>query len=376
MISYKKNDTYRKMREECLMSSMAMPVSYEEHTKEKVLEELNDYYIRVKAYTIQGRAEALKGEENDLLWILKMDEVVDKGIYKWKKRNCDKAIIATPVAMALIMEEFQLAKQLCELLDINLCEECIYELNQDETTSYIGGNSYTFIDAWMVSEIPNDYYFEYFSNKVAEAVSAKTQDIKLLEDTDFFEYETEDDYHTEDIRPIVMLVLMNVALGKKAYPMYGIVVSYIMNFNLDSKRSNLWEQIFGNIFFHKEDREEILQCVHKYFLDKCTVYNIPAKYEKRIIAAVKEYSRHEKEIKMERYVKEYVLARCDNNSYLVGSMSEYLYKYMMAVRSFAGIRDGQWLEAASMIFEKCGKDIVTLCIDNDFIKKEYLLEHK
>ena len=229
---------YRKILVECREKGKAMPFQGEGFTRDAVLKQIQEY--------AEGDGEVSR----ELLWILEKEEKLERGMYQWNRPSVDLAIVATPVVMALVLEEYELAQKCCEKEYFRCEEEWGEELYQSDGFSFIGGGSYSFFEAWMLcEEIPEDY-MNYFSEKIVPYITDCT--VKLWEGDrsvlQEFQFHRKGQQLRDKQRPIEFLKKLR-GINREAFLYFlPYVMEYILESRLDTEVNTLWQGVFEEFY--------------------------------------------------------------------------------------------------------------------------------
>ena len=238
---------------ECMMfnrmTGEKMDFPYEEHCNEAVLKQLQECLETSEV----GDEDSYVWEEDmrdDMLWILRGEEIIEKGIYSWNHPEVDLAIVAPPALMALIMGEYVLATKLMEKAEVPLWKNRVDEFYLDGNKVSIGGGSYTFGEACLMSlEMPVSEK-QYFGNKGYYDISKLTlEENPLLFEMQFHRTGPE---VLEDIwRPIREIKNLSEIEGD-GRKLLTLAVEYALRLKMDRTCDCFWEKLF-QIFPEKEE---------------------------------------------------------------------------------------------------------------------------
>ncbi|MBQ9135217.1 MAG: hypothetical protein IJX66_03870 [Lachnospiraceae bacterium] len=277
---------YRECMMNSRMSGKAMDFSYKEHSRETVLKQLKDKLIlspenkeccdilsKVKHETIR----------DDMLWILKKGESVERGIYSWNRPAVDLAIVAPPALMALVMGEYQLAVRLCIEANEPLWDSTVEELYQEGRKCGIGGGSYTFGEACLLSGEMGDVEKRYFwkNGYYNEGLHAD-EGYSILANLQF--HGSTGRMAEDKWRPIQEVKDLEAITGQNS-GLLTRIVEYAMQLEMDKNCEAFWERLYET-FPAKKERREIVTALHKWLFGRCKADNIEPGLEDRLLAGI------------------------------------------------------------------------------------------
>ncbi len=285
---------------ECMMNSRmtgkAMKFAYEKHCREKILKQMKDKLIVASDYK-EGAyipwKEKRETIRDDMLWILKKGEPVERGIYSWNRPAVDLAIVAPPALIALVMGEYQLAVRLCIEANEPLWDSTVEELYQEGKKCGIGGGSYTFGEACLLSSEMGDVEKRYFwKNGYYREGLLASEGRYILSNLQFHGSAGQ---MAEDMwRPIQEVKDLEAITCENSGLLTKIMV-YAMQQEMDKNGEAFWERLYGT-FPAKKERREIVTALHKWLFGRCREDNIEPGLENRILEGIYYYFAYERKM--------------------------------------------------------------------------------
>ena len=337
-----------------------MDLDYREYNREKVLKQLQEFLVEVEEEQPFMR-ESLSRKE--LLWLLPQKEVVEKGIYRWNRPDVDLAIAAPPTLMAIVMGEYELAQRLSKSDAtpkwLNRVKECYL----NGTRAYLGGGTYNFFEACMLSDdmTAQEMHVLLPKNKWPKVSEYGS----FLED---FQFHRGEGAFAEDIwHPIISLhALIQESEEKKG--LIQLLTRFVIKIGVDNVCGDFWERLYG--MFTGECREQIVQAVHKYALYFSDSTNKLFYYEDRLLHSVEVFFRYEKELSVSREVAGFIEQRLPEDLNEQSRAVKFMMRYMNAVKQFGGTVTDTWWTSMTRIMESCSLGWIRRCLDNGFLKEE------
>lgn len=345
---------YRESMLNSRMTGNAMNFSYKEHCKEAVLKQLINN-------------TATESANEDMLWILKHSEKMERGIYSWNQPQVDLAIIAPPALMALIMGEYELAVQLCKMQEAPLWENTVEELYQEGDHSQIGGGSYNFCEACLFSDTMGECETRYFwENGYYDARLLVGENNGMLSDMQFH---GKAENRTEDIwRPLQKIQSLGDRIGDTDELLH-LAVLYALQLEIDTQYENFWERLYA-MFSAREEHLIIIDAMHSYFLNTSSADNLPLHFEERVLKGIQKYFNYEEWIPMSGAVETYLIERITSKTYLIGKRKWILESYFHAVKQFEGTISEKWKYAMLILLSSYNSNWWNKGFQNGFLRKD------
>lgn len=363
---------------ECMMfhrlMGEKMTFSYSEHCKATVLQQLQEC-LEVSEI---GYEEPYVWEEDmrdDMLWLLRGDEEVEKGIYSWNRPEGDLAIVAPPALMALVMGEYVLAVKLMEKAEVPMWKNKADEFYLEDARVNIGGGSYTFGEACLMSgEMPVSVK-QYFREKgYYDILKLKTDGNSMLFEMQF--HRTGQSVLEDVWRPIqeVKNLCESDEMGGKGRELLPFAIEYALGLKIDKKCDDFWDKLF-QMFPEREEQFIIAEAMHAYFLNLCSAENLSPRYEERLLDGLQAYFRYEPGIPMTGAVEDYVLERMETKSYRSGKWKKYLDRYFNTVKRFDGSVSKKWQLGMFELLSCEDVEWIQTGFYNGFLKKDCIAEY-
>lgn len=356
------NYGYRECLISCRENGQAMPFSFEEFSKEKVVQQIREHLKKEN-----------EGFPEEMLWLKKRDEQVTTGLYSWNCPSVDLAITGTPFMLAFAMGEYVLAREIWKKQGISLEKEWISELYQVGHLACIGGGSYCFTEAFLLSEdLPEEEKEFFYQIACFEAENPEEENRFFLED---FQFHRAGELQKADRwRPIAAVQKLYESGYEKADMFFVKIVEYLLNTNMDLEYDNGIQQLFLQ-FPDRQKQNLLIQTVHEYFCNFCPAENLPPRQEERFQNILEVYFQWNDALETGPQVNRYLYERICSPLYFSGKKKRYLDHYLKLVKSFEGNCTPEWEQGVYKVLEKGSMGRIALCFQNHFLRKEEVEEY-
>ena len=351
---------YRENMLNSRMSGKAMAFSYKEHCKEAVLAQLIN------------KLETKNSANKDMLWLLKHNEKLECGIYSWNQPQVDLAIVAPPALMALIMGEYELAVQLCKMQEAPLWKNTVEELYQEGDHSQIGGGSYNFCEACLLSDTMGECETRYFlENGYYDARLLVGANNDMLSDMQFH---GKAENTVENIwRPLQNIRSLSERT-RNTDELLHLAILYALQLEIDNQCENFWERLYA-MFSAREEHLIIIDAMHSYFLNISSADNLPLHFEERVLKGVQKYFNYEEWIPMSGAVETYLIERITSKTYLIGKRKWVLENYFHAVKQFEGTISKKWKYGMLLLLSSYNSNWWSQGFQSGFLRKDCIEDY-
>jgi hypothetical protein len=334
-----------------MQSGVALPVSWEAHAGEKIIEQLEQY---------SSCATVEDGQE--LLWIRRQEDTADRGIYRRYKPDGDIAVTASPVMMAFIMGEYRLAGKLFEHGVSLHVDDTAVEQSISESTTFMGSCSYTFFDLWFMDrDIPESLYRLSQQRVIAPGMYAYKPHI------------ADDISRLPDVWLEALGRLHRVDAGTACYIAEELIKG-VLDGKIMPDHATTWDELFT---LFAQEREELIQIVFGFFED-CIFHQRHASREfGRMGDVLGIFLKYQKHITVSGNVFAFIRQMMMSYDYMCGRKQENLFWFMQMVPRFrdppfpAAYRKDRILCIKRMMEYGTGT-LMKVCFQNGFLKTELI----
>lgn len=359
---------YREQLEWCLNYGEEIPFSYEEHSRQVVLEEIKGC---LKAEE-KGYEEPYMREDaavEDMLWILKAEEEMEKGLFHDNQLPMDVAIVAPPSLMALLMGEYELAMLLCQNSNVTYWKNMVDEVYISNGKASMGSN-YSFGEACMLCKDMSAQQLQFWAEKgYFDMEHLLLGNVYLYENTCLGLQVEKDEREQEFFWRPIYAVKKLCSVSESTKKLLALVLEAVIAKKLDTKCSQFWERLI-NLFTQKEERVVIMEVAHNYFYNSSN-YIFSERLQKALIA----YFKYEESLPMVGAIEKYIIHRVIAEFHKGPLFQNRLKKYFGVTKSFEGVVDREWKVGMLKLLKLNQESLFVSGFQIGFLKKECIEEY-
>lgn len=317
-------------------------------------------------------------DEQLMLWALKENEVIEKGIYRYNKPDSELLVCASPALMALILGEYKLAKKICEM-DPKSASEAMkkgtaLEILQDEKGLRLEGSEIRFCEACILCSDMEPEETVYFMEKGMFDLERYIDP----ENSFFSKVDLNEDQKQRGKYIVKMMERLkhqeNVCEIFKGFKL--LLVCYAMIKKIDIGNADFWKDVY-ELYDKDEEWNELTVFAHRILLKKLDVKKDILEKQYRLLTCIEEHFRHTDYLRVDSEVEDYIkylllYAETTENH---AEFKNYLVIYFQTVQRFGGEETLEWKRLMLELLKKGDLTMLELGFQKQFLKEEWIAEY-
>ncbi len=358
---------YREIMQESRMSGKAMPYSFEDYSPKEVGKKLKVMAADTGREGNCNRMPEEPGAEEDMLLLIKKEEHMEKGIYSWNRPPMDMAVVASPVLMALILGEYELAVELDKHREAATWQYSAEEMYQKEEEACLGGGMYTFGEALLMCGDAPKPMIEYFESKGCYDRFYANDEEDLFKN---FVFHKDSPNLADVIRPFAECKCIEQIVGEKPHLLHKLLM-YGLEQKSDILHLGYWDELF-RIFTQKEERMRIMTSVFYYGLwhraDK-------SQTDGRVQIAMLVYFKKEKSIEMSAILATYIRTVLLSDYQNKPAKTNHLLWIFKVMKKVEGVVTREWQEGMKELLKLGDWDVIEPAFRCGYLKADGISEY-